>query len=188
MRDDRVTRAMAQDVTAPTVPTVGGETTDGAAAMTVTGDVVTFVADRGLYAVEVARVQEILDLRDVAAMPNAPDYLLGIIDLRGANIPVVDLRRLLGRPQAEDTGQTRILVVWVAHGVGRSVIGIKTDRVIEVTLLDESRVAPFAEADLLRWSGSAIAGIGRLRGEVVSLLNLDRLFERVELPDELYAA
>ena len=65
-------------------------------------------------------------------MPNAPAHLLGIIDLRGANIPVVDLRCLLGRGAAGDTGQTRILVVWVAHGAGRAIIGIKTDRVIEV--------------------------------------------------------
>ncbi|MBC2834134.1 chemotaxis protein CheW [Gemmobacter straminiformis] len=147
------------------------------------GDVVTFVADAALYAVEVIRVQEILDLRPVAVMPNAPDHLLGIIDLRGANIPVVDLRRLLGRGVGEDTGQTRILVVWVAHRGGRAIIGVKTDRVIEVTQLDGGLVKPMAEADLLRWSGSAIAGIGRLKGEVVSVLDLDRLFERVDLPE-----
>lgn len=147
------------------------------------GDVVTFVADAALYAVEVIRVQEILDLRPVAVMPNAPDHLLGIIDLRGANIPVVDLRRLLGRSVGGDTGQTRILVVWVAHRGGRAIIGVKTDRVIEVTQLDNGLVTPMAEADLLRWSGSAIAGIGRLKGEVVSLLDLDRLFERVDLPE-----
>lgn len=144
-------------------------------------DVVTFNAERSLYAVPVVRVQEILDLRPVAAMPNAPAHLVGIIDLRGANIPVVDLRRLLGRPEGEDTAQSRILVVWVAHGADRVVIGIKTDRVIEVTALDEPQLRPLAEADLLRWSGSAIAGIGRRKGEVVSVLDLDRLFDRVEL-------
>lgn len=152
------------------------------------GDVVTFIADAALYAVEVGRVQEILDLRPVAVMPNAPDHLLGIIDLRGANIPVVDLRRLLGRETGADTGQTRILVVSVVHGGGRVIIGVKTDRVIEVTQLDEGRVQPLAEADLLRWSGSVIAGIGRLKGEVVSVLDLDRLFERVDLPDVQFAA
>lgn len=153
-----------------------------------TGDVVTFIADHALYAVPVARVQEILDLRPVAVMPNAPDHLLGIIDLRGANIPVVDLRRLLARDPGEDTAQTRILVVWVAHGGGRVIIGVKTDRVIEVTQLDEGRVQPLAEADLLRWSGSVIAGIGRLKGEVASVLDLDRLFERVDLPELMVAA
>ncbi len=149
--------------------------------MTESADVVTFNADQALYAVPVSRVQEILDLRPVAAMPNAPAYLLGIIDLRGQNIPVVDLRRLLGWPDTEDTAQSRILVVWLAQGEGRAVIGIKTDRVIEVTRLDEAEVKPLSEADLLGWSGSAVAGIGRCRGAVVSVLDLDRLFHRVDL-------
>jgi purine-binding chemotaxis protein CheW len=149
--------------------------------MSVSVDIVTFNTDGALYAVPVSRVQEILDLRPVAAMPNAPAHLLGIIDLRGANIPVVDLRCLLGRPAGMDTAQSRILVVWVAHGAERVVIGIKTDRVIEVTALDEPDLRPLAEAELLRWSGSAIAGIGRRKGEVVSVLDLDRLFDRVDL-------
>lgn len=144
-------------------------------------DVVTFNTDQSLYAVPVARVQEILDLRPVAAMPNAPAHLVGIIDLRGANIPVVDLRCLLGLAKGEDTAQSRILVVWIAHRGGRVVIGIKTDRVIEVTALDEPVLQPLEEVDLLRWSGSAIAGIGRRNGEVVSVLELDRLFDRLEL-------
>jgi purine-binding chemotaxis protein CheW len=144
-------------------------------------DVVTFNADMSLYAVPVSRVQEILDLRPVAAMPNAPAHLIGIIDLRGANIPVVDLRCLLGRPPGEDTAQSRILVVWVSYGLGRVILGIKTDRVIEVTSLDDPQLRPLEEAELLRWSGSAIAGIGRRKGEVVSVLDLDRLFDRIEL-------
>lgn len=144
-------------------------------------DIVTFNTDGALYAVPVSRVQEILDLRPVAAMPNAPAHLVGIIDLRGANIPVVDLRRLLGRPAGTDTAQSRILVCWVAFNDDRVVIGIKTDRVIEVTALDEPDLRPLAEAELLRWSGSAIAGIGRRKGEVVSVLDLDRLFDRMDL-------
>lgn len=149
--------------------------------MTQSVDIVTFMADQSLYAVPVSRVQEILDLRPVAAMPNAPAHLMGIIDLRGANIPVVDLRCLLGRPSGEDTAQSRILVVWITHDQGRAIIGVKTDRVIEVTALDEPELKPLAQAELLRWSGNAIAGIGRRNGEVVTVLDLDRLFDRLDL-------
>ena len=147
--------------------------------------VVTFVADEALYAVPVGRVQEILDLRPVAPLPGTPSHLLGVIDLRGANVPVVDLRRLLGRPDTEDTAQSRILVVQVAHEGAQIVLGIKTDRVIEVTALDEPDLKPLAEAELLRWTGSAVAGIARCRGAVVSVLDLDRLFAR---PDIVAAA
>ena len=147
--------------------------------------VVTFVADEALYAVPVGRVQEILDLRPVAPLPGTPSHLLGVIDLRGANVPVVDLRRLLGRPDTEDTAQSRILVVQVAQEGAQIVLGIKTDRVIEVTALDEPELKPLAEAELLRWTGSAVAGIARCRGAVVSVLDLDRLFAR---PDIVAAA
>ncbi len=149
--------------------------------MSMIQDVVTFDADGALYAVPVGRVQEILDLRPTAAMPNAPGYLLGIIDLRGANIPVVDLRRLLGRPDTEDTHQSRILVVAIRQGSNEAVIGVKTDRVIEVTLLDNGEMKPLDEADMLRWAGSPLMGIGRCKGQVVSVLDLDRLFARVDL-------
>lgn len=151
--------------------------------MTEAADVVTFEADQGLYAIPVNRVQEILDLRPIAAMPNAPAYLLGIIDLRGANIPVVDLRHLLGRGPADDAPQTRILVVWVNHAEQRAVIGVRTDRVIEVTQLDDPDLKPLAEAGLLHWNGSAIAGIGRRKGAVISVLDLDNLFRSVPLQD-----
>ena len=149
--------------------------------MMASADVVTFNADQALYAVPVSRVQEILDLRPVAPMPNAPAYLLGIIGLRGANIPVVDLRRLLGRTQGEDTPQSRILVVTMLHGETQATIGIKTDRVIEVTSLDEGEIRPIEEAELLGWSGGSIAGIGRRHGEVVSVIDLDRLFSAVDV-------
>ena len=147
-------------------------------------DVVTFEADGALYAVPVGRVQEILDLRATAAMPNAPAHLLGIIDLRGANIPVVCLRRLLGRPDPQDTHQSRILVVAIRQDGREAVIGVKTDRVIEVTLLDHGEMQPLDEAEMLRWAGSPLMGIGRCKGAVVSVLDLDRLFARVDLAVE----
>lgn len=156
--------------------------------MTQLNDVVTFDADGALYAVPVGRVQEILDLRPTAAMPNAPSHLLGIIDLRGANIPVVDLRRLLGRPDTVDTHQSRILVVSITQAGREAVIGVKTDRVIEVTLLDDSELKPLDEAEMLRWQGSPLMGIGRCKGQVVSVLDLDRLFARIDIGTEREAA
>lgn len=146
-------------------------------------DVVTFRVDQALYGVAVDRVREILDLRPISPMPNAPAYLLGITDLRGDNIPVVDLRLLLGLPGAADTPQTRILVTHIAHGADRAVVGLRTDRVIEVTRLDDDILRPLAEAELLRWHGTTIAGIGRRNGEVVSIIALDRLFDGIALSE-----
>lgn len=148
--------------------------------------VVTFTLDGATYGIRVARVREILDLRAVAPLPNAPAYLQGLIDLRGGTVPVVDLRRLLALPSAPDTPQTRILVVWTeADGAG-PVLGLRTDRVIEVAQLDQPDLDPLSEANGVAAACPAIAGIGRRDGAIVTVLDLRRLFERA--PDLLPAA
>ena len=140
--------------------------------------VVTFTLDGATYGISVARVREILDLRAVAPLPNAPSYLQGLIDLRGGTVPVVDLRRLLALPPAPDTPQTRILVVWAeADGAG-PVLGLRTDRVIEVAQLDQPDLDPLSEAHGVAAVCPAIAGIGRRDGAIVAVLDLTRLFDR----------
>lgn len=138
--------------------------------------VVTFSADGSLYAVPVDCVQEILDLQPVSPLPRVPNALLGVTNLRGGNVPVLDLRRLLGRAEAEDTPQTRILVVWVENKGRRMIAGLRTDRVVEVCHLDEAELRPAEDKQYLGWSGGAIVGLGRRNGEIVCVLDLERLF------------
>lgn len=138
--------------------------------------VVTFETDGALYAVPVDRVQEILDMRETAIMPNAPDHLLGIIDLRGENIPVVDLRCVLGLGPAENTPLTRIIVCRINQTIGEIVVGLRTDRVIEVAALDDDTVKPLEKMEIVSWRASSIVGIGRRDGRIVSILDVDMLF------------
>lgn len=161
------------------VPTATGASTRASA-------VVTFSAGPVLYAVPVDRVQEILDLQPITALPNAPPYLLGLADVRGVGVAVVDLRSLLGLPALQDTPQTRIIVTSVQSGVrpgaARVLIGLKTERVIEVTALDDGKLHPMEGADLLQWTDTAVVGIGRRNGGFVTLLDLDRLFDPARIP------
>lgn len=143
--------------------------------------VVTFAAGDTLYALPVERVQEILDLRPIAPLPNAPTHLLGLCEVRGAGVPVVDLRSLLGLGSAADTAQSRILVTWVQNGDMRLVIGIKTERVIEVTSLDEGRMQQMSGSDMLNWTDTAVLGIGKRNGAFVTLLDIDRLMDPARL-------
>ena len=145
-------------------------------------DFVTFDLDMTLYGIPVDRVQEILDVRPIAPMPNAPSRLLGIIDLRGDNVPVVDMRTLLGMSKAPDTPQTRILVVLMRRGDSEAVIGLRTDRVIEVTRLDGDDLRPLAEGQFMAWDGLSVLGIGRRNGVVISVIDLDGLFSGVAQP------
>lgn len=67
---------------------------------------VTLGVGTDLFAAPVARVQEILDMRPIARLPQAPPHLLGMIDVRGQGVPVLDLRMTLGMPPADDTENT----------------------------------------------------------------------------------
>lgn len=151
--------------------------------MTLNSTVVTFSAADATFAVPVSKVKEILDLREISRMPHAPHYFLGMIDIRGDNVPVVDLRRILGAADTEDTPATRILVLEFDNEVTTSeTIGIRCDRVIEVTSLDEGSVRPVTSADTIRWNGEVIAGIGRKDGELVTQIDIDRLFDTLDIP------
>ena len=136
------------------------------------------VADE-LFAAPVERVREILDMRPIARLPQAPANLLGMIDVRGDGVPVVDLRLTLGREEAVDNENTRIIVLTIDGANGQVTMGLKADRVFEVTLLDEAELDPPPQVSG-SWSGHCIAGIGRRNGKFVTVLDLDRLLGTTE--------
>jgi purine-binding chemotaxis protein CheW len=131
------------------------------------------VADE-LFAAPVSKVQEILDMRPIARLPRAPDNLLGMIDVRGQGVPVLDLRLTLGIAPTADTENTRIVVLSVNGPQGAVTVGLRADRVFEVTILDSDTLDP-APSISASWSGHCIEGIGRRNGRFVTVLDLDRL-------------
>lgn len=135
---------------------------------------VTLGVNGELFAAPVDKVQEILEMRPVARLPQAPANLLGMTDVRGQGIPVLDLRLTLGLPQADDTENTRIVVLNVMAGDGAMTVGLRTDRVFEVTVLDADALEP-PPAISGNWRDHVVAGIGRRNGSFVTVLDLDRL-------------
>ncbi len=144
------------------------------------GQYVTLGVDGDRYAAPVSRVREILDLRPIARLPRAPAELLGVIDVRGRSIPVVDLRCLLGLPPGLDDVQTRILVLHVGRrgddGGGPTTVGLKADRVFEVAPLDDDALEAPPDGGA-RWRLEAVAGVARRNGAFVTVLDLDRLLD-----------
>lgn len=129
-----------------------------------------------IYAAPVEKVQEILEMRPVARLPQAPANLLGMTDVRGDGIPVLDLRLTLGLQQAEDTENTRIIVLKLAMEASEVTVGLRTDRVFEVTVLDGDELDPPPTIST-GWKGHAVSGIGRRNGAFVTVLDLERLIE-----------
>lgn len=140
----------------------------------------TFALAGESFAVPVRQVREVLDLQKMARVANAPPILLGMIDVRGQGIPVVDLARKLALPAGEPGEHTRLLVLEVGP-VGRQlVVAAVADAVHEVTQLDEAAIEPppsFGE----KWDGHFMQGFGRRQGAFVTLLDLEQVFRGHEL-------
>lgn len=145
------------------------------------GPVLTFGLDQEVLAIPVERVQEILEMGRVTRLPASPPHILGVIDLRGESLSLLDLRCLMRLPPVADDAATRVVVLWVEQGGRRARVAMRADRVYEVTMLDEDKVEPLPEADLLQWDGAMLAGLGRRNGAFVALLDLDRMVERLSL-------
>ncbi len=140
---------------------------------------VTLGIDREVFAVPVETVVEILDMRQTFRIPEAPAYLVGLINVRDRGVPVIDLRTKLGLPATAATENTRILVLEVPVGGRQLVLGLVADRVFEVTALATGQID--APPDIgARWRSDYIRGVGR-RGEgFVVIFDLARLFASEE--------
>lgn len=142
--------------------------------------VVTLGIDREVFAVPVAAVLEILDLRPMFRLPEAPAYLAGLIDVRGRAVPVIDLRVKLGLPAVEASEASRILVLEVPVGERRLVLGLVADRVFEVAAFAASQVEPTPDIGV-EWRSDYIAGVARREGGFVVIFDIARLFTAEEV-------
>lgn len=145
-------------------------------AMTALKQFVTFGLAEEVFAVPVASVQEILELRPIVRMPLAPRFLLGLIDVRSANVPVIDLRTKLGFAAGHDGIDTRIIVLRAKISGREALVGLKTDRVFEVASLDSDDLEAVPDVGV-RWDSSSISGVGRRNGRFVTVLDLDCMFK-----------
>ncbi len=136
---------------------------------------VTFSLGEEVFAVPVDVVREILDHEDAFKIPHGPDYLLGLRDVRGQGVPVIDLRLRLGMSKTVKTPHTRILVLDIPLGEKALALGLVADKVFEVTPfgLDQIETAP----DIgISWNSSYIAGVVRREGDFVVIIDLAQLF------------
>jgi purine-binding chemotaxis protein CheW len=136
---------------------------------------VTLGIEREVFGVPVESVLEILDLRPIFRVPEAPAYLLGLIDLRGRSVPVIDLRAKLGLPAIPATETTRILVLEVEVSGRALVLGLLADRVFEVLAFDAGDIEPPPDIGV-RWRSEYIRGVGHRDARFVIIFDLPRLF------------
>lgn len=143
------------------------------------GQFVTFSLDRQIFAVPVAVVREILDHDEPARLPQGPNFLLGLKDVRGHGVPVIDLRLKLGMSPTVKTQDTRIVVLDVPLGERSLPLGLVADKVFEVAAFDLSTIGPPPEVGVT-WSSDYIAGVILKEDGFVVIVDLARLFTQVE--------
>jgi purine-binding chemotaxis protein CheW len=136
---------------------------------------VTLALGDEVLAVEVGIVREILDNIPITRLPIAPPYLSGVIDVRGATVPVIDLRVKLGLPPAPATQDTRILIVNLTHEGRDLVVGLHVERVFEVAEFATEALQTVPDIGE-RWESEYIKAIGRLREQFVIIVDPLKLF------------
>ena len=147
---------------------------------TASSQYVTFSLGDELFGVEVTRTREILSLTPVTSVPQTPDYLLGVINLRGQVVPVVDMRLKLGLPAGEDTEDTCIIVVEVQVDGESITVGALADAVREVLDIRADQIEPPPRLGT-RLNTEFITGMGKVDEQFMILLNIDRIFNSDEL-------
>ena len=141
-------------------------------------ELIAFRVGRQEFCINVMTVREIRGWTTATALPRAPRYVRGVINLRGAVLPIVDLAMRLGLPSTEATARNVIIVVQIAH----QQVGLLVDAVSDILTASDSNIqsTPDVASDLVK---SFVKGLLPVDGRMISLISLDQV-----LPAELEAA
>ena len=146
------------------------------AATRAAGRYLTFILGGGGYGIPILKVREIIRLLEITPIPRMPEYVKGVINLRGKIVPVIDLRLKFGLPKAETTNRTCIVVTYVAMASATKLMGLIVDALEEVHQFtaDEMEPAPDFGRGV---STSYIQNMAKIKGQVKALLNIDKIVE-----------
>jgi purine-binding chemotaxis protein CheW len=144
------------------------------------GKYLTFRLGPEEFGVRVDKVREIMGVQEITSVPQTPDYLKGVINLRGKVVPVVDLRLKFGLPAIEYTQRTCIIVVQVRGELGAIQVGLVVDAVSEVLNLSGADIenTPDFGSQL---TTPFILGMAKVKGKVKILLDIDRVVNASEI-------
>jgi purine-binding chemotaxis protein CheW len=140
-----------------------------------TAQYITFKLGDELFAINVAQVREVLELPLITKVPTAPDYMRGVVNVRGKAIPVVDLRLKFGLPSTPDTVNSRIVVLELELDGETTVVGGIADSVHEVIELEADQINPPPRI-AMRWRTELIQGMGKRGDEFIIILDINRVF------------
>lgn len=140
----------------------------------------TFRLDDEIFGIDVGQVREILDFTTITKIPQTPDFMRGVINLRGSVVPVVDMRLKFGMGPTEKTVDTCIVVVEVSLDGETTIIGALADAVQEVFELEPSQIEPAPRIGT-RLRTEFLKGMGKRDNRFIMILDIDKVFSLEEL-------
>jgi purine-binding chemotaxis protein CheW len=144
------------------------------------GKYLTFFLGNEQYGLEIMKVQDIISMMSITRVPKTPEFIRGVINLRGKVIPILDLRIKFDMEHQEDTRVTCIINLQVTHNNSQMVIGVVVDEVSEVVNISADQLQPppaFGE----NINVDMIIGVGNIEDRVVLLFDADRLLSNEEM-------
>lgn len=143
--------------------------------ITETRQYLSFKLDEEEFALDISKVREVLDFTKITKVPQTPDFMKGVINLRGAVVPVVDLNRKFEIRDTEKTMHTRIIISEVEMEVGQTVLGVLADSVHEVMELEPESIEPAPRLGTCL-NRDFIQGMGKREEEFIMILDIDKIF------------
>ena len=139
-----------------------------------------FSIDKQYYGIDIKYVIEIIGIQPITEVPELPDYIRGVINLRGKIIPVMDVRLKFKKKEKEYDDRTCIIVV----EIGSICIGLIIDTVVEVANIEENNISEPPKTSSNRDSGNKyIKGIGKAQNGVILLIDCNKLLEEDEIEE-----
>ncbi len=148
--------------------------------ITETVQYLTFQLDEEVFALDVAKVREILEYNSVTKVPQTPEFMRGVINLRGSVVPVIDMRLKFGMSATEQTVNTCIIVVEVNMDGDTGVLGALADSVQEVVEMEPEQIEPAPHIGT-RLNTNFIKGMGKHEGNFVMILDIDKVFSEGDI-------
>jgi len=140
----------------------------------------TFSLDDEIFALDIGKVREVLDFTTVTKVPKTPDFMRGVINLRGSVVPVVDMRLKFGLTPTEKCVNTCIVIAEIEMDGDTTVVGALADSVQEVLDLEQDQIEPPPKIGT-RLDTDFIKGMGKNEENFVIILDIDRVFSSTEL-------
>ena len=140
----------------------------------------TFTLEEEIFALPVLKVREVLDYMKITKVPQAPDFMCGVVNVSGSVVPVVDMRLKLGVSSNVPFDQTCIILTEVAIDEETIVLGALADSVKEVVDLTSEQIDPAPRIGS-KWNTAFLKGIGKRNDDFIIILDIDRVFTSDEL-------